>query len=46
MRQKELKKKGKKLIEVKGFTRHIIKPMILENLKQYVFLVMKLEIYY
>ena len=34
----------RKLIEAKWFTNDIIKPMILENLKQYVFLVMKLEI--
>ena len=33
-----------KLIEVKSFTNDIIKPMILENVKQYVFLVMELEI--
>ena len=35
MIQKELKKK-KKLIEVRWFTKDIIKPMILKNLKQYV----------
>ena len=34
----------KKLIEVKWFIKHLMKPMMLENLKQYVFLVMKLEI--
>ena len=42
---KELKKKKRKrLIEVKWFIKHLMKPMILEILKQYVFLVMKLEI--
>ena len=45
MRQKKVKKKKKKrLIEVKWFMKDLIKPMILENLKQYMFLVMKLEI--
>ena len=34
----------KNLIEVKWFTKDTMKPMILENLKQYMFLVMKLEI--
>ena len=40
----EIEEQEKKLMEVKWFTKDIIKPMILENLKQYVFLVMKLEI--
>ena len=39
-----IEEEEKKMIEVKWFTRDIIKPMILENLKQYAFLVMKLEI--
>ena len=40
----KLKKKKERLIEVKWLMKGLIKPMILENLKQYVFLVMKLEI--
>ena len=43
MKQKELKKKKKRFIKVKWFTEDIIKPIILENLKQYMPL-MKLEI--
>ena len=39
-----MKKKKQKLIESNGFTRGIMKPMILENLKQYVLLVIILEI--
>ena len=39
-----IEEEGKKLIEVKWFTKDIIEPMILENLKQLVLLVMKLEI--
>ena len=39
-----MKKKKQKLIESIGFTRGIMKPMILENLKQYVLLVIILEI--
>ena len=39
-----IEKKTKKLIEVKWFTKDTIKSMILENLKQYVVLVMKLEV--
>ena len=38
------KKKKEKLIEVKLFTKDLMKPMILENLKLYKFLVIKLEI--
>ena len=44
MRQKKLKKKKERSIEVNWFMKDLIKSMILENLKQYVFLVMKLEI--
>ena len=44
MKKKELKKKKERLIEVKWFIKHLMKSMILENLKQYVFLVIKLEI--
>ena len=44
MRQKKLKKKKERSIEVNWFMEDLIKSMILENLKQYVFLVMKLEI--
>ena len=39
-----MKKKKQKLIESNGFTRGIMKPMVLENLKQYVLLVIILEI--
>ena len=39
-----MKKRKQKLIESNGFTRGIMKPMILENLKQYVLLVIILEI--
>ena len=39
-----IEKEEKKLIEVRWFTKDIIKPMILENLKQFVFFVIKLEI--
>ena len=38
-----MKKKKGMLTEVIWFKKHPIKPMILENLKQHVFLVMKLE---
>ena len=41
---KELKKKKKRLTEIIWFMKQLIKLMILENLKQYVFLVRKLEI--
>ena len=34
----------KKLMEVKWFTQEVIKRMILENLKQYVLLVISMEI--
>ena len=40
----ELKRKKERLIEIKWFIKDLMKPMILENLKQYMFLVMKLEI--
>ena len=40
----ELKRKKESLIEIKWFIKDLMKPMILENLKQYMFLVMKLEI--
>ena len=39
-----IEKEEKKLIQVKWFPKDIIKPIILEKLKQYLFLVMKLEI--
>ena len=42
--KKKLKKKKKRLTEVKWFIKQLIKPMILETLKQYALLVMKLEI--
>ena len=41
---KKLKKKKERLIEVKWFVKDLVEPKILENLKQYMFLVMKLEI--
>ena len=44
MRQKELKKKKKKADRSKMVYKEYKKLMILENFKQYVFLVMKLEI--
>ena len=45
MRQKELKKKKKKLRQKQNSLQKIsIRPMILENIKQYMFFVMKLEI--
>ena len=40
----KIEEEEKKVDRSKMFTKDIIKPMILENLKQYVFLVMKLEI--
>ena len=40
----KIEKEEKKLIEVKCITKDIVKHMILENLKQYVLLVMLLEI--
>ena len=40
----KLKKKKERLIEAKLFMKDLIKATILETLKQYVFLVMKLEI--
>ena len=43
MKQKKLKME-ERLIEVKWFIKALMKSMILENLKQYLFLVMKLEI--
>ena len=39
-----LKQMKNKLVDVKGFTKDIIEHMILKDLKQYLFLVMKLEI--
>ena len=39
-----MKKKKEKLIKVKWFIKDLMKSMILENLKQYMFLVMKLKI--
>ena len=40
----KLKKKKEILTEVKLFMKDLVKPMVLERLKEYVFLVMKLEI--